>query len=80
MNLNQQSVRSSCDGSPGHRRNLVAATRAMRRIDHNGKMGELLDNWDRRNVQCVTGVILKGSNATLAQNDRMVSASQSILG
>src|SRR5687768_7296905 len=80
MNFNQQAVRSGCNRSPGHRRNLVATAGAMRGVDNNGEVGEFLDNWDRRNIQCVAGVVLKGSNATLAQDDFMVSAGENIFG
>ena len=80
MNLDQQSVRSRCDSSSGHRRNLVAATSAVRGVDHNGKVGEFLYNRYGRNVQRVASVVLKGSNATLAQHDLMVSAGENIFG
>src|SRR5262245_50924082 len=43
-------------------------------------MRKLLDDWDRRNIQRVAGIVLKGANAALAENDLTVAARQKVLG
>ena len=78
MNLDQKAIGTRRDGRAGHRRNLVAPPGAVRRIDKDRKMREFFDYWNRGNIERVSGVVLKRSDAAFTKNHIAVAAGHDV--
>src|SRR5579883_778861 len=61
-----------------HRQDLVSSAGAVRRIGNDRKMRERLYDWNRGNVHCITGGVLEGADAALAQDHIVIAAGKNI--
>src|SRR5208283_91760 len=59
---------------------FIAPARPMRGIHHNGQVRELLDDRDGGDIEGVSQITVKGSDAALAQHDVVVPAGHDVFG
>src|SRR5262249_13137489 len=78
--FNKEAVGTCGDGGPGHGRDFVAASRAVRRIGPHGQVRKLLDYWYRGKIERVARVGFKGADAALAENHVVVAAGKDVFG
>src|SRR5262249_16240353 len=80
VDFNQQAVSACSDGGPSHGSHLVAPARPVRRVGQNGEVRQLLDDGNRRDIEGITRVGLKGANAAFAHDHLIVTAREQVLG
>ena len=74
MHFDEQAIGARGDTRSGHRHHLVAAARCVRRVHDDRKVREFLDDRDRRDIQRVARVRFESPDASLAENDFVVSS------
>ena len=80
MNLDQQHISASGDGSARHGRNFVAKTGTVGRIRSHGQVGKLVNDGNGADIERVARVSFKSTNAPLAKNYVVVAAGHNIFG
>ncbi len=74
MNLDEQTIRTSGHRRFGHRRDEIPLARGMAGVDDDRKMRQLFQCRNSCEIQRVPILGFKGTNASLAQHDVLVSA------
>ena len=80
VNLDDQAVRAGGHCGQRHGVDEVVHTGAMAGIHHHGQVGQLVQHWNRGDIQRVAGGGFESADTALAENDIFVAAGHDVLG
>ena len=80
MHFHEQTVRARRHRRARHRRHLIAASGAMRRIGHHRQVRKLFHHRNRGHVERIARVGFEGADAALAQNHFVIAARKNVFG
>ena len=80
MHFDDEAVGAGGDPRHGHRLDVFPVSGAVRGIDEDGQVRQLLDHRDRAEVEREPGGRLERPDAALAEDDVGIAAGQHVLG
>jgi hypothetical protein len=80
VHLYLQTVRTGSHGGDHHRLYQIGLAGGVAGVYHDGQMGLFVDDGHSGKIQRVAGVLFKGADAALAEDDLLVAACHDVLG
>ena len=80
VNFDEEAIGANSDSGAGKRKNLVAFTGAVRRVDEDREMAAFLDGGNDGEIEGIAGEVGEGADAAFAEHDVVVAFGEDIFG